>query len=536
MTTERPELVVVGLLARRAVRSGVIWGMVFAVVVASSVEQFTAAYSTDAARQQIATTIGTNGALRSLFGAGHALETVPGWTAWRSLGILSILGPVWALLAATRWLRGEEDSGRWDLVLTGPTTRRRATGAALAALALGLVALWATAAVATVLVGRVPDPHFGITASLFLSAALVAPAAVFMAVGALASQLAPTRRQASQLAAAGFGLAFLLHVVGNSDPAWHWAQWLSPLGWAQQLHPLTGSSAAPLVPLAALTLLLAATATALAGARDAGAGMFPARGTAPARTGLLGGPARLALRLERPTWLGWAAGLAVMSFFFGMVASAAADTSSDALNDAFARLGASQSGVDAYLGMFFLVLGTALAVAAAGQVAATRDEEAAGRLNTLLVGPVSRTRWLAGRLLLSIGGLSVLALLAGVGAWAGAASQDAGIDLARMVGAAANRLPAAVAVLGLGTLAQGLVPRRASAVAYGLVGWSFVVSMVGAVGGGGGAVVNLSLFHHAGLLPAGPFRPVAALAVCSVGAVGMTLGAAALRKRDLVEA
>ncbi len=536
MTTDRPELVVAGLLARRAVRSGVIWGMVFALVVASSVEQFTAAYSTDEARRQIATTIGTNGALRSLFGVGHALETVPGWTAWRSLGILSIVGPVWALLAATRWLRGEEDSGRWDLVLTGPTTRRGATGAALAALALGLVALWATAAAATVLVGRVPDPDFGITASLFFSAALVAPTAVFMAVGAVASQLAPTRRQAAQLAGAGFGLAFLLQVVGNSDPAWHWALWLSPLGWAQHLHPLTGSSAAPLVPLAALVVLLAAAAMALAGARDLGAGMFPTRGAAPARTGLLGGPARLALRLERPTWLGWAAGLAVMGFFFGMVASAAADTSSDALDDVFARLGARQSGVDAYMGMFYLVLGAALAIAAAGQVAATRDEEAAGRLNTLLVGPLSRARWLTGRLFLSVAALSVLALLAGVGAWAGATSQQADIDLARMVGAAANRLPAAIAVLGLGTLTHGLIPHRASAVAYGLVGWSFVVSLVGAVGPGGGALADLSLFHHAGLLPAGPFRPVAALAVCSVGAAGAALGAAALRRRDLIEA
>ena len=39
-----------------------------------------------------------------------------------------------------------------------------------------------------------------------------------------------------------------------------------------------------------------------------------------------------------------------------------------------------------------------MATAAAGQVAATREEEAASRLDNLLVRPVGRGRWLAGRL------------------------------------------------------------------------------------------------------------------------------------------
>ena len=40
--------------------------------------------------------------------------------------ILSVIGGVWALLTATRLLRGEEEEGRWELLLTGQTTRLRA--------------------------------------------------------------------------------------------------------------------------------------------------------------------------------------------------------------------------------------------------------------------------------------------------------------------------------------------------------------------------------------------------------------------------
>ena len=524
------------VLFRRTLRSGLGWGLVFGLAVASSVEQFTTAYDTGESRRQIAETIGGNGALRALFGSGRALETVPGWTAWRSLGIVTILGSVWALLAATRWLRGEEDSGRWELVVAGPTTRRRATAGAMAAMGSGLAALWATTTAVILAVGRIPEAGFGLGESAFLALALVAPAGVFMAVGAVTSQLAPTRRLASQLAAAAFGVAFLLRMLGNSDPDLRWVQWLTPLGWMQRLHPLTGSSILPLVPLALLTAALAAGAVTLAGVRDVGTGVFPARDFARPRTGLLAGPLGLAARLERAPWLAWVAALASMSFLFGVVASAIAATSSNALEGALARLGARQGGLDAYLGTFFLILGGAIAFAAAGHVAAIRETEANGQTDTLLVQPVGRLRWLVGRLAVCTGAVVGLGLIAGAAGWAGAASQHAGVSPARMAAAGLNTVPAAFAVLGTGTLVYGLAPRRVAVAVYGLVAWSFAVMILGATGTGSRLMLDLSLFHHVGLVPAAPFRPAGAGALLGLGLAGMLAGMLAFRRRDLAEA
>jgi ABC-2 type transport system permease protein len=523
-------------MSRRTVRSGLVWGLAFGLAVASSVEQFTTAYDTAESRRQIAGTIGGNGALRALFGSGRALETVPGWTAWRSLGIVTILGSIWALLAATRWTRGEEDSGRWDLLVAGPTTRRRVTAGAVAAIGLGLVALWASTAAIVLAIGRVPEARFGLGESAYLALALVAPAAVFMAVGVLASQLAPTRRQASQLAVATFGVAFLLRVVGNSEPGLRWVQWLTPLGWAQHLHPLTGSSVVPLVPLVLLTAGLAAGAVALAGVRDVGTGLLAARDSAPPRTGLLARPVGLAVRLERATWLSWTVALATMSFFFALVASAIATTSSDALEDAFVRLGARHGGLEAYLGIFYLILGAALACAAAGQVAATRDEESQGHAGTLLVRPVGRLAWLTGRLLVSAVAIVGLALITGAVGWAGTASQHTGVSLPRMMAAGLNTVPAAIAVLGVGTLAHGLAPRRATTIAYGLVAWSFVVQLLGTVGTDSRLLLDLSLFHHVALVPAAPFRATGAGALLGLAAAGALAGALVFRHRDVAEA
>ena len=49
--------------------------------------------------------------------------------------MLAVLVAGWAVFAAARALRGEEDAGRWELLLCGAVTRSGATAVVLAALA-----------------------------------------------------------------------------------------------------------------------------------------------------------------------------------------------------------------------------------------------------------------------------------------------------------------------------------------------------------------------------------------------------------------
>ena len=97
---------------------------------------------------------------------------------------LMILGAVWGLLTSTRLLRGEEDSGRWELLLGGQTTRSGAAAQALGGLGAGVVTLWAVTALITVAVR--PGVSVGIAAgpALYFALAMVATAVMFLAVGA----------------------------------------------------------------------------------------------------------------------------------------------------------------------------------------------------------------------------------------------------------------------------------------------------------------------------------------------------------------
>ena len=138
-------------------------------------------------------------------GPGPPIQTVAGFTVWKSFLVLVVVGAVWGLLTATRLLRGEEEAGRTELLLAGQTTRPRATAQTLLGLGVGLAFLWAVTAAIVAAAGRDATIGFSPAAAAYFALAVVAGAAVFLAVGAFTSQVAATRRQAAGYAAGVLG-------------------------------------------------------------------------------------------------------------------------------------------------------------------------------------------------------------------------------------------------------------------------------------------------------------------------------------------
>ena len=143
---------------------------------------------------------------------------------------------------------------------------------------------------------------------LFLAAALVAAAAEFLAVGAMASEVMPTRGRAASLAAAFFGAAFMLRALGDSARTVHWLVYVSPLGWVEELHPLGGSQPLWLLPIAGLAAGCGLLTVFLAGRRDLGTSLLSDQDTAAPRLAMLGSPLLLTVRLWRASIASWLAG------------------------------------------------------------------------------------------------------------------------------------------------------------------------------------------------------------------------------------
>jgi ABC-2 type transport system permease protein len=533
-----PGLVVAGRVSRRAARSGALWGLVFGLFVVVQTLGYVSDYKTQAARDQLARAFGTNVGLNALLGQAHDINTVAGWASWRFVGILTILGSVWGLLTSTRLIRGDEEAGYYELLLAGQTTRGRAGGQAVAGLGAGLLAMFVVTALGTIVAGRSASVGFSLGQCLYFSVTLVAGAAIFLAIGALTSQLASTRRRAAAMAGVVFGIAYALRMAADSAPGLHWLVWLSPLGWIEESRPLTDPRPLALLPVLVLLVAITAVTLRLAAGRDLGAAAWPGGDSSRPHLALLGGPTGLAVRLMRPTALGWLLAVAGFSVLLGTVAESSTKdiTGSKGVAQAIGRLGGQGSSIAAYLGLTFLVLALFVALVSAGQITAMRTEEADGHLENLVVRAVSRTSWFAGRLGLSCLLLVVAGLLAGIGAWAGAASQHSGVRFWSLITAGLNVVPPGLFLLGLGALVLGAWPRRTSAVVYGYLAWSFIVEFAGGVVHTSHWILDTSVFFHMVPAPAAAPDWSSAAVITGLGVLGAVLGGLLLHHRDLKNA
>ncbi|MGZ4119958.1 MAG: hypothetical protein ACXVQS_04790 [Actinomycetota bacterium] len=530
--------VVLATTAKRAGKQGALWGYLFGAMIYATARQYPSLFPDAASRAKIALSVQGNAGFEALFGQIHGIDTVAGYTAYKVGMTLMILGAIWGLLLATRLLRGEEDAGRWELFLSGQTTRARAATQAAIGLGVGVIALWAPTAILTIAIGTSSKVNISVGASLFFATSVVASAAMFMAIGMLVGQLSATRHDANVIGAGMLAGSYLVRMAADSDAGIRWLRWASPLGWIEELRPLTGSRGFAFLPIVALVTVVVAVSIRLAKQRDLEASAFASRDTAKPRTFLLGGQAGLTVRLTRPAIIAWTVAMVATGLVFGLVAQAAGTAlrGSPTLERVISRLGGTRAGVESYLGLTFAIAAGLVAIAVAGQIAAIRNEEAAGHLDHLLVRPVGRWRWLTVRLCVGAGLVVGASVLAGLAAWAGAASQHTGVPVSDLIKAGLNVTPPALFVLGVGGLAFGVWPRGSIGVAYGLVVWSFVIETFASITSSSHWLRDTSPLLHIAPAPAAAPNWTAAAWLVGLGLLAAGAGVAAFWRRDLVGA
>jgi ABC-2 type transport system permease protein len=165
-----------------------------------------------------------NPAIRTLFGTPVALDDPGGFTVWRTGTFAAVLVGGWALLVATRITRGEEDAGRWALLLAGPLRLRSAVRRHLLVVAAASLLVGAALAGAMVLAGT--DPAGSVVYGL--SVGLVG--VFFAGLGVVTAQLVADRRVAAGLAVGVLVAALLLRMVGDGVDRLRWVMWLSRSG------------------------------------------------------------------------------------------------------------------------------------------------------------------------------------------------------------------------------------------------------------------------------------------------------------------
>ena len=510
----------------------VVFAYMFAVYSYVQPAGFHSAYPTVVDRVAFAHSFASNDALRLFYGYPYDVLSVDGYTAWRVGGTLAVLAAVFGVFAGVRVLRAEEDAGRAELVLAATLGRRLTLVSALAAVGAA-TALIGVAELAGFVVAGLP-----VAGSALLALSTVSVIPVFFGLSAVVCQFASTRRSALSAGLVATAAIWAARVAADTVPGGGWLRWLSPLGWAELVRPFTGSTPGVIGLPAVATVVLLLVAYRLTTTRDVGTGIIAPRDRAEPRVHLLSSPLAFALRSQAGGMVAWFGGIAAVALLFGMIASSVSTAGISAnIRKEIAKLGSGSIATPSgYLAFVFIIFVLAVCLFACSQIGGVRGEEAAGQVETTLALPISRGRWVGGRVLLAGVAAGGLGVVAGALTWVGAETQGVHIAFGRMVEAGSNCWPISVLFIGLATLAWGVAPRAASAVSYGLVTAAFLWYTVAALLGLPKWVVGLTPFQHIGLVPVEGFRIGAALVMGAIGGLAAGAGIWFFRRRDLIGA
>lgn len=502
-----PKTVVARFVAKRTLKSATLWAFIFGVYVVSKVIGFVKAYKTPAAREALTHSLSNNAGVNALIGTPHDIGTVNGYANWVVLGTITLIASVWAMLLATKYFRGDEEAGRTELLLTGRTTKRQAATNTFLGLSVSLVLMYLVTAAIFILIGKVQGVGYNTQNALFFALASVCSAALFIAIGAFTSQLMPTRTRASAIAAVIFGVSFILRAVADSTSA-RWLLTVTPLGWVERLQPLVGSRPIWLLPVFGSALVLGLGSVWLAGRRDLGESVFADHDTAKAKTKLLGSPTGVAFRLTRASTIGWLLAVFAMSWLYGSltktIVQALAGAQSKAVNKALNKLTQSShlSIATLFLGAMFLIMMAVVMAYVASAAGKVREDEAEGYVDNFLVQPIGRLQWLSGRVLLVAFFSLVICLGTSLGFWAGVASVHLGVPINLLLEAGVNMAAPVLFTLGASILALGFVPRLTTVVAYSVLGWSFMITLIASGTNISHWILDTSVLHQVALSPA----------------------------------
>lgn len=501
-----PKTVIARFVARRTLKNALVWAFIFGVYTASKVIGYTKAYPTLADRLSFAHSLGANTGMAALLGTPHNLGTISGYANWNTLGILTLIGGIWALLLATKYFRGEEEAGRTELLLTGQTTARQAAISTLGGLYTSLALFYVIVAILFIAIGKDRSVGYDIQNALFFALAVLLSAAVFMAVGAFTSQLMPTRTRATTIAAAVFAVCFMLRAVADSTSQ-HWLLNVTPLGWIEKLHPLVGSQPIWLVPIVGLAVILNVLTVWIASRRDLGMSVFADHDTALPHTRLLNTPLQVAIRLSRASSIGWLAAITLSGYLYGSITKSVVQTlngQGKGLHKALAKLETTYriSLATLFLGVIFLVMMVVIMAYVANAIGKVREDEAEGYVDNFLVQPVARFKWLGGRVFIIAVLSIVICFCASLGVWVGQAGQHVGVPVHVLLEAGANMIAPVLFTLGVGVFAFGIIPRLTTLAAYGVLGWSFLLSLVASGTKLSHWALDTSLLHQTTLAPA----------------------------------
>lgn len=468
---------------RQVIKGALILGLAVGSLTALQAIGYDKGYPTEKERALFAQTLESNPTFQLLYGETDHLETPAGYMVYRVTPFVALIGALWGLFVATRLLRGQEEDGRAELLLTGQASMRQATLQTCIGIGVAWIVTYLVAFGIIATIGALPDIDVSIGASALFTFSLTSCALLFAAIGTLTSQLAVSRRRAILYGVVPMIIFFVLRSIGNTLEDWSWLKAITPFGWVDNIRPIYDPQVIWVIPLIVGICISATLAVWLAGRRDVGASIIPEPDTAKPRFLFMKGPLSLYVRLTKGVFLGWTLGVCALTFLMASIAKIAneAVAGSQDLSEVIGRIAGGDTHTSmtaAFLGMGGLLVATILIAMVAGTIGQLRNDEAKGLLDNFLVRKMSRTKFLIHRAAFIGVMVTLIYTIANTITLLVAQAQGIRVTAQEIMIDNLNGLGPVFLVLGLGLALFAILPRLASAVLYALLAWSFIVQMV----------------------------------------------------------
>ena len=482
------------------------------------------------------------------------LDTPGGYATWK-YGLTVLVVAIWPILAMSGMLRGEEDRGSMDVLLSLPRNRVRVALEKVGAMWTALLAMGILVGLLAFAGGAKVNAGISLGDTLLFGVNLALAAGVFGSIALFVSQFTQERRTAAGVTA-GFLLVFIVldmvhRVVANTE----WVSQLSPVYYFNLSKPLIagyGANLGAMVVLVAISALLTGAAVWLFPRRDIGGVVagprflsLPQRAARPPRPVLTGDwslrsvyTRGLAMVVVPTVW--WT--LAIAGFAGWMVVvdkqtEAKLRTileSSSVMRD-FINLGggglATNGAVLSAIFIFMPVLLMAFAVTQANRWSADEDE---GRLEVLLSTPQPRLQVLLGRFAALSTAAVLISIITLVVTAVAASANGLALSLGNIAAATLSMIPLALLVAAIGYLFSGWLRAAVETglLSFLLVIW-FFVSFIGPGLNLPDATLRLSPFYYYGSPLLHGLQLTSMLGVLAVAAIVLAVGALRFTRKDI---
>ncbi len=497
---------------------------------------YAASYTTPAQQTAFAASLKNVPGLGVMYGEAANLVSPAGYMVYRTVAFLGLIAAIWAVITATRLFRGQEEDGRWELIVSGAVSSRRASISVLSGFLSAFLLSFGIAAAIIAASSTASNLQLSFSGGIRIAIAIYLPALVFASLGYVASQFAITRRRALSYSLYPLIGFFVLRAIGNTIPNLYWLKNTTPFGWAERFNPILDPQYGWLFALMGTAMICVAMAFYLVGKRDMGASLLRESDQARSKFFLLKSSAALAVRQTATSTFTWALSAIGISFLMAAIAKVAVQAVDDSpsLKAAFLKVGSSNDIQIAFLSIGSVLTVMIILLVATAGIASIRRSEAKNYLDTILVAPVRRSRWLVERLAIITISMIIISVLSVVTTWAVAQSQHVSIDLGNILLVGITMVGTAFFTLGIGTFIYGTMPRFAVTSMYVLIGWSFLLDTIGSVVSLNDIVAKSSLFHYVSpsLTGSPDWKTFAWL--MSLGIILMIVGLVSFNRRDII--